>query len=1225
MVKVWDVDTGDELRTFATECSGSLPQEHHIQFGDNLLGVSESCKHNGRAAERNDDHIVVYDVAAEKKVGRYPGNKVFAFSPDNKLVATCYDDRPTRSSYLIERKPRFLAVSYSAGIQLPSCDVIVWSVESGKKVFAPLHTYSEGASFSADSDLLATSSASATEVWRISDATKLGEFAGAFQGISPRGDRLTTLVDRWSQLKTASVIEIDGNTITLRAKLEAGLTRGAELTKLVSGKNESEVKIRITEVRSDGGALAQATSGNRETIQTGNFFFVGDPLEIRDFQRRRWAVVTWDLLNGKQLQREVIAEAQVPPEYRDLPLPASVPSSGLVNTPHRTFSPDGRKVAVGWGDAQLRIWDAVTGKLLHDLTGKSLNVFSLSFTADGKTLAAGEWDSRVKLWDLATGQQTREFRVHADRPIAAFSPDGKTLAACDYGVYQKGHSIYLWEVDSNAKREISNGPDHCWQLGFSSDGKTLATGDSPSGIDFWDVATASKARSLPGGPYFAFSPVGGIYAAQYERDSVSLRDLSSGAELRKLSAARPLAFSPDGKFIACYGSGKIEIWNVGTAELPRSFGEQVDALTSFAFSPNGKLLASVAGVGFRESDVRLWDFATGQELHRLVGHRGGVWSVAFSPDGKFLFTGGDDTTIKVWDPETGKELVSLVSFGDKDWVVITPDGLFDGTAGGMQMLHWVVGLEPIALTQLKERYWVPGLLSKILKREPLPDVTAFETVALYPAVQVEPPAPGSTKLQIRLKNRGGGIGRVQIFVNGKELRADARGPQMDPGAAEGVVTVDLSGAHLKPGEANDIRVVSWNQEGYLSSRGFETEWDSAGQRDETPPELYAIVAGISEYASPDFRLHFAAKDAEDFAKALQVGCDRLFGPARVHISLLTTSGHAGVHEPTKANLEKAFDAARQSKPGDVLVVYLSGHGVAIHDTYAYPTQEARTLDLTDPAVRTRTSITSEELVAWVNAIPALKQVMILDTCAAGAAQKKLIEKREVPGDQIRAIDRLKDRTGFYVLMGAAADAPSYEASQYGQGLLTYSLLVGMRGAALREEKFVDVSKLFQYAADEVPQLARNVGGVQAPLIVAPQGGASFDVGEIVSADKAAIPLAMLKSVILRPVLLNSDEGTDNLELMAALRSRLRDESYVEKGGGTGLREPNAIFVDEEEFPGGIRPSGFYTVAGQRVKVKLFLSRDGKKISQLEIEGSAQDRSALIDKIVAAMTKAIPTP
>ena len=65
-------------------------------------------------------------------------------------------------------------------------------------------------------------------------------------------------------------------------------------------------------------------------------------------------------------------------------------------------------------------------------------------------------------------------------------------------------------------------------------------------------------------------------------------------------------------------------------------------------------------------------------------------------------------------------------------------------------------------------------------------------------------------------------------------------------------------------------------------------------------------------------------------------------------------------------------------------------------------------------------------------------------------------------------------------MGSAADAVSYEASRYGQGLLTYSLLQGMKGAALKEDQYVDVSKLFEYAADEVPRLAQNVGGIQRP-------------------------------------------------------------------------------------------------------------------------------------------------
>ena len=108
-----------------------------------------------------------------------------------------------------------------------------------------------------------------------------------------------------------------------------------------------------------------------------------------------------------------------------------------------------------------------------------------------------------------------------------------------------------------------------------------------------------------------------------------------------------------------------------------------------------------------------------------------------------------------------------------------------------------------------------------------------------------------------------------------------------------------------------------------------------------------------------------------------------------------------------------------------------------------------------------------------------------------------MEKREGRSSvEIRALERMKDRTGMYVLAGSAADAVSYEASLYGQGLLTYSLLFGIKGAALRNSEFVDIMTLFQYSANKVPELAKDIGGVQKPEIRIPHGGQSFDIGRL---------------------------------------------------------------------------------------------------------------------------------
>ena len=195
---------------------------------------------------------------------------------------------------------------------------------------------------------------------------------------------------------------------------------------------------------------------------------------------------------------------------------------------------------------------------------------------------------------------------------------------------------------------------------------------------------------------------------------------------------------------------------------------------------------------------------------------------------------------------------------------------------------------------------------------------------------------------------------------------------------------------------------------------------------------------------------------------------------------------------------------------------------------------------------------------------------------------------------------------MFILAGSAADAVSYETSRYGQGLLTYSLLTGMRGAALREDEFVDVGKLFSHAADEVQKLVGGLGGVQQPRIGLPLGGESFDIGRVTATDRRKIAVESPKPIVMQSSF-RGPRPRDDLDFASRVDAALRDAA-ADKGSGF-------VFFDIDRYEDAIQIAGDYRMDGDQVAVRAVVFAGDNEAGSFEVQGSSGDLDGLAARVV----------
>jgi WD40 repeat protein len=385
-------------------------------------------------------------------------------------------------------------------------------------------------------------------------------------------------------------------------------------------------------------------------------------------------------------------------KLRELVVPSSATRDGRPAGPgFLAFTPDGKALVTGGGDRAVRLWDADTGRELRSFTDLREPPSALALAPGGKAFAVAEAGRAVRVRDLATGLDLVPLAGHrASLWRVALSADG--LLAATAG---KDRVIHLWDLQKGQNPRTLAGHDN-WvaRLAFAPDGRRLYSAGYDKTLRLWDLAKGEEVRRLGGerAAHGALAPDGKTVAWAGRPKSVLLLEAATAGKVRALADAAErtvaAAFTPDGRTLLAWGDDRnLHAWDVATG---RHRARPCDGLRehtkAVAFSPDGRLVAfggqeaylvladvetglevrrlaarsatdldtvwclafapdgrTLAWAGPRDGVIRLCEVATGQERHRLTGHQGGVFSLAFAPGGRVLLSGAEDTTALVWD------------------------------------------------------------------------------------------------------------------------------------------------------------------------------------------------------------------------------------------------------------------------------------------------------------------------------------------------------------------------------------------------------------------------------------------------------------------------------------------------------------------------------------------------------------------------------------------------
>jgi len=779
------------------------------------------------------------------------------------------------------------------------------------------------------------------------------------------------------------------------------------------------------------------------------------------------------------------------------------------------FAADGR-LAVASIDGAIRIYQ-IGRNGLERIARKQApggKPYSVSFSADGRTLAVGYQDrARVDLLGANSLALIHSIELKGGNlGRVVWSADGSTLFAA--GSHVSGGRFPVLAFDQNGhgpKREIGQFGNTVMALASLPDGSVAAASAEPAWAVFHPQGKTQAASRSQGAD---FRDAGDSFRLSPAAETVTFHfSAEAGAMVFDLAAGSLKSGSPPDKASPARIGGNPGDWKNSTAPrfngraLPMKPGE---VARSLAMAPNERsfVLGSEWFLRhFSTEGVVLWE-------HRVAA---AAWAVNISADGRWVVAGLGDGSVRWLRLADGAEQMALFVHADRErWIVWTPSGYYDTSAGGENLVGWHLNrafnqsADFFSAGRFRERLYRPDVIQKLLgagdEKEALRlaqvDLAALEAAnASPPKAMAASPAkakqeskePGVTGAPAKLVEitppiielqsdsqveTTGDLVKVRYAVRTppdapvKDIKVRVNGrldrsiKPVSRRGTQGEIAVQEVQVRVPPGKDAEILLIAENRNSKSDPVSIKVSRATAAK---TPPArdkadfetLYMLVVAVNKYPAPN-ELASPVKDANAFKSQMArianppAGVRKIYNKLEFRMLTDETATQEGIIDGLdwlKANV----------KEKDVGVLFLAGHGITEGASYYYVPFKPGGM-----AGKPAEWLPGDQIVGTLQSLPG-RAMFFLDACYSGALTNQASAKASNATDLINKID---DERGVTIFASSTGKEKSGEDDE--NGFFTKALIEGLRGkAADKEDNLVYPTGLKRYVTRRVKELSNN--------------------------------------------------------------------------------------------------------------------------------------------------------